>query len=258
LTASESALTAPVLVECPACGELNPANAEKVGNPIVCRECGETWPHAPPAAKRSKTKGRKAQSRSKPRRGMLIEAERRPLVTYSDGSEQAWAAKIAGDYWPEPERRSRLPSMLAATAAVAFLAAFFAGREAAVAALPDLAGLYAAIGLPVNLQRLSIEDVGAERRPTFGGERVTVRATIRNLSSTPQELPELATILYDEGRGPAGIYGFDPPAGTIGAGASMPILIDVEGAIGHAATIALRFRRPGESLPAAGEARAID
>lgn len=189
---------------------------------------------------------------------MLIEAERRPLVTYSDGSEQAWAAKIAGDYWPEPERRSRVPTMVAAMAAVAFLVTFFAGREAAVAALPDLAGLYAAIGLPVNLQRLSIEDVGAERVPTFGGDRLTVRATIRNLSSTPQELPELATVLYDHARASAGIYGFEPPADTIGAGATIPILLDLEAAPGKATTIAVRFRRPGESLLAAGGARAVE
>jgi hypothetical protein len=221
---------------------------------IVCRECGETWPLP---SKQSKHRGNRTK-KARSRRGEVLVAERRAVVTYSDNADQAWAAKIAGDYWPEPQRQSRLPMTAAAMAAVFFLAAFFAGREAAVAALPDLAGLYAAIGLPVNLERLAIEDVGAERTPTFGGARLTVRATIRNLSDTPQAVPALATILYDDVLAPAGAYGFDPPAGTIGPGEAMPILLDLEGAPEKATEVAVRFRRRGETLPAAGEIQQVD
>ena len=77
-------------------------------------------------------------------------------------SEEATAAKMAGDYWPEPPRQSRIPMIAGAMAALLFLVAFFGAREAAVAALPDLAGLYRAIGLPVNLDGFAIEAVGAD------------------------------------------------------------------------------------------------
>ena len=37
--------------------------------------------------------------------GRVIDAERQPLVTYSDAADNAWKAKIEGDYWPEPPRQ---------------------------------------------------------------------------------------------------------------------------------------------------------
>ena len=79
---------------------------------------------------------------------------------------------------------ARLPLIAAGMAAALFLAAFFGGRQAAVAAIPDLAGLYAAVGLPVNLDGLAIEDVEAERAPTFAGFKLKVRATIRNIGKS--------------------------------------------------------------------------
>ena len=82
-----------------------------------------------------------------------------------------------------------------------------------MAALPDLAGLYAAIGLPVNLDGLAIEDVKAERAPTFAGDRAR-RCTPRSATSAAakQAIPPLAAVLYSDALVPAGAYGFDPPA----------------------------------------------
>ena len=130
--------------------------------------------------------------------GLLLRAaassrrEKRPLVTYSDNAEAGWKAKIEGDYWPEPPRPSRLPMMAAGMAAALFLAAFFGARQAAVAALPDLAGLYAAVGLPVNLDGLAIEAIGAERTPTFAGFKLKVHATVRNIGKSEEAIPPLA------------------------------------------------------------------
>ena len=102
-------------------------------------------------------------------------------------------------------------------AAALFLAAFFGARQAAVAAIPDLAGLYAAVGLPVNLDGLAIEDVGAERTPTFAGFKLKVHATVRNIGkSEGAAMPPLAAVLLDDRRTPSGTYGFDPPAAPSG------------------------------------------
>jgi hypothetical protein len=177
----------------------------------------------------------------------IIEAERRPLVTYSGGNERAWEIKVKGDVLPAPPAERRLPAMLATTAALLFLAAFFGGRHAAVAALPDLAGLYAAIGLPVNLYGLSIEDVAAERGGGQDG-RVVVSGTIRNIAWREQQVPPLAAMLYDARHVPAGFHGFAPPVTSLDPGEGAPFLVELN-APNDAAEVVVRFEAEGEEWP---------
>jgi len=188
-------------------------------------------------------------------RGEVIVAQKQPLVTYSDAADIAWKTKIEGDWWPEPPRPSRLPMMASAIAAILFLAAFFGGRQAAVAALPDLAGLYAAIGLPVNLEGFAIDNVVAERTPTFAGYKLDIHATLRNTSGRAAEIPPLVAVLYSGALVPAGAYGFDPPDGRIRPGKSIPLVLELESAPKDAAEIVVRFKRRGETLAIAGAAR---
>ena len=237
---------------------------------MVCRDCGETWPVEDLEARHNRALAEKlaprrvdAPRRTEPRRlaerprGEVLVAEKRPLITYSDSRDDAWAGKIAGDYWPEPPRHSRIPMVAAGIAALFFLAAFFGGREAAVAALPDLAGLYAAIGLPVNLDGLEIQDVTAARVPTFSGDRLAVQATIKNVGSTKQAIPPLAAALYSNAMAPSGTYSFDPPSAMIAAGGSVTLTMNLDGAPADAAEVVVRFRRRGETLAVAGAAEPI-
>jgi hypothetical protein len=147
--------------------------------------------------------------------------------------------------------------LAAAMAAMFFLAAFFGAREAAVAALPDLAGLYSALRLPVNLDGFAIDDVKAERTPTFAGSKLVVRATIHNLGQGERAIPPLATVLYSDALVPAGTYGFDPPEATLGAGQSVSLLMHLDSATEQAAEVVVRFRRRGETLAVAGAAEPI-
>jgi hypothetical protein len=179
----------------------------------------------------------------------MIDAERRPLVSYSDGADKAWATKVEGDYWPEPPSERRLPMTIAAMAAMLFLAAFFGGREAAVAALPDLAGLYAALGLPVNLDDFSIEDVTAERSASAEGGRVSVRGMIRNVGADEQPLPPLAAILYSSAAVPAGSYRFEAPIDPVLPGEAAVFLLELEAVPQNVAEVRIRFARGGENLP---------
>jgi len=260
LTSSDQLPAEHVVIQCPACGAAESLEAASlVGEAtIVCRECGETWHAGPtkPYPVPAKQRRRKLRRRRKPQAAPeIIVAEKRSVVTYSDNADTAWKAKIEGDYWPEPPRQSRLPMMAGAMAAVFFLAAFFGGREAAVAALPDLAGLYSAIGLPVNLDEFSIENVGADRTPTFAGFKLKVHATLKNIGHAEQKIPPLAAVLYSEAMVPSGAYGFDPPAETLKAGASLQLVLELESAPKHAAEVKVRFRRPGETLAVAGAAQ---
>jgi hypothetical protein len=249
VTALDPTISEHVVVQCPACGACESVEATALSHrpSMVCRECGETWPAGglrPQGARKA------ALRREAP---PIIVAEK-ALVTYSDTADKAWQAKIEGDYWPEPSRQRRLPMTAAAVASVFFLAAFFGAREAAVAALPDLAGLYAAVGMPVNLDRLTIEDVGAERTRTFEGSQLTIRATVHNLSQSGRAMPSLVAEL-GRGGAPLGRYAFDPPSDTIGPGQSVSVLVELGAVPEDADEIELRFQRRGETLAAAGAAR---
>jgi hypothetical protein len=238
-----------IVVRCPVCGGHEPADLGAIGNAhaIVCAECGETWPSAAP-----RSEGRTdlvVETKEHIQRN-LLEAERRPLVTYTDrGAEKAWATKMAGDYWPEPPRQRRFPLFAGATAAVFFLAAFFGGREAAVSAVPDLAGLYAAIGLPVYLEGFAIEAVAAERMPTAAGDRIVVQGTLRNVGREQGAVPRLVAILHDSARMTALAEGFDSPVQILKAGEATPFRFTLDAAPAQAIRVVVRFQRPGEKLP---------
>jgi hypothetical protein len=213
---------------------------------IVCRNCGETWPVAPRRTKRPAF----ATTQHDPRPA-LIEAERRPLITFSDGAEKAWAAKIEGDILPEAPQASRFAATATTTAALAailFVGALLGGREAAVAALPDLAGLYAAVGLPVNLDGLAIEDVKAERLPPEEGSTLTVRGLIRNVSGVDRAARPLVVKVMDAVARGIGSRDFDPPAATIAAGDAVPFILKLQELPEGAAEISIRFRGPFEPL----------
>ena len=244
-TSKDSAAFAePVVIRCPACGASEEADPGVLAEApmIVCRECGETWPAEPPRVPRRALAALSppAPAPAAPGGGML-EAERRPLIGYSSGADTAWAAKVAGDLAPEPPRRSRLPINAAAFAALLFLAAFFGGREGAVAALPDLAGLYAALGLPVILDDLALEDVSAERIPAAAGARLVVRGAIRNSRTGSAAATPLLAVLLDGSGAVVATQAFDPPARAIAPGKAEPFVLELAESPPEAAEIVLRF-----------------
>jgi hypothetical protein len=178
----------------------------------------------------------------------VIVAEKQPLITYTDPADSAWKAKIEGDRWPEPPRSNRLPMTIAAVASLIFLAAFFGARQAAVAALPDLGGLYAAIGMPVNLEGLAIEKTVAERKLTFDGARITLRATLRNLGPGTRTIPQLVA-LVDDGVEPVASFRLDPPQKTIAGRSALPLVADLGVSPDEVKEVTVRFLRPGETPP---------
>ena len=171
----------------------------------------------------------------------LIDAVRRPLVTYTDGKSDAWAAKLQADRLPPPGHERRTGRTIAAAACVLLLTAFVGGRQAAVAAVPDLAGLYAMLGIPVNLYGLEINGVEAERRPARKGVgTVLVRGVIVNVSRQAQPIPPLA-IGFRSGAAVGQAIQFDPPAQVVGVGAAAPFEAEVQAPSAAAADVVVRF-----------------
>jgi len=100
---------------------------------------------------------------------------------------------------PPTRRLRRLVARLAIPIAAAGLLATsmgaIAARRAIVAAAPATAGVYAAIGLPVNLRGLSIEGVHARLEQSGGGTTLVVEGAIANLRSSETVAPPLRIIL---------------------------------------------------------------
>ena len=187
-----------------------------------------------------------------------LDAERRPLVTYSGGVDEAWAAKIEGDILPaQPRSRSRVPMATAALASLLFIAAFLGGREGAVAALPDLAGLYGSLGWPVNLDGLAIRDVRAERSDAAGAGRISVRGRIVNENAAERSIPPIEAMFQDAGLTSVGGHSFDPSGRILAPGEAAQFTLEVDGVPQGAVRVVLRFRGAWEpGLPDAAPAGA--
>ena len=229
-----------IVLECPACGASELADPAVLCDAptIVCRNCGETWPSAPKRRKRMISVTDATDGRD------LVDAEKRPLVTFSNGAEQAWARKVEGDILPEQAPAPRRgPLIAAATAAMLFVAAFVVAKGPAVAALPDLAGLYAAVGLPVNLDGLYIE-VKARRKSAEDPNTLVVVGAIRNVGAIRRTVPPL--IANFPGETGDGGNPIDAPADDLAPGESVAFELEIADVPEHAEVIELRFRRPSE------------
>src|SRR5690606_35486679 len=75
-------------------------------------------------------------------------------------------------------------------------------RTSIVRQFPDLAGVYAAIGLGVNVVGLDFYDMRTLRSVKGGGEVLRVEARIRSVSNKPVVVPSVVVTLLD-GKGEA-------------------------------------------------------
>jgi hypothetical protein len=259
-----------VIITCAECGASEIADAGMLaGAPtIVCANCGETWPAAANGAGSAAPSGSDDASAGEAGSRALslfsaaahagewpasrsLEAVRRPFVTFEgagpDGAtERAWAAKIEADRDPPVVVRSRVPQFAAAIASVIFLGTLVVGRDAAVTAVPDLAGLYAAVGMPVNLDGFAIRGLEAERRGVGVAATLVVRGRIENVSSVARPVPPLVVGFRDGARTPTGTRSFDPPARDIAPGEAAPFEVTMLAVPEKADEIVVRLRRTGE------------
>jgi hypothetical protein len=255
-----------VIITCAECGASEIAEAGILaGAPtIVCANCGETWP-APgnPAGSAASDAAEDESAGDAGSRALSLwsasagqwgasrdlEAVRRPFVTYegADGpTERAWAAKIEADRDPPVVVPSRIPQFAAAIASAIFLCTLVVGRDAAVTAVPDLAGLYSAVGLPVNLDGFAIRGLEAERRGAGVAATLVVRGRIENVSQVARPVPPLVVGFRDGARTPTGARSFDPPPRDIAPGEAAPFEVTMLAVPDQVDEIVVRLRRTGE------------
>jgi len=116
-------------------------------------------------------------------------------------------------------------------------------RNGVVAAVPAIAPVYAAIGLPVNLDGLDIRDITTVSRRENGEARLTVSGQIVNLRDHPVEMPDLRLSL--RARTGAEIFSWRAPAPhrQVESGASIRFQTHLDAPPDGAADIVIRFAR---------------
>lgn len=85
-----------------------------------------------------------------------------------------------------------------ATVAALVMAVFFGSREAIVRSFPDLASLYAVMGMSVNVVGLEFSEVRTVRAVRDGTEMLFVEGRIRNVGGRMRALPPIRVSLYAE------------------------------------------------------------
>lgn len=189
-----------VILRCPNCHSAEPILAEALSEGVqvvICRQCGEGWAAKPDSVtKRSDCEDERGRSLVWSD-AHTIDAVRRPLVAYSGDDPDPWAKRIEADCDAPEIRRSPVAGWLVVIVSGLFLTGFFGARQQMVAAVPDLAGLYAAIGLPVNMSALDIVDVRAGAESTGFESVFKIEGAVRNTSDSVVKVPALKIEFLD-------------------------------------------------------------
>ena len=218
MSAFAPTLSAPVrlaILRCPSCAAPEAVEEAALADAqmIRCRECGETWP-----ARQGRASGEDGCGQgATPVANLPV---RRPLVDYAGGDAGSASARIVADWPSAPARRRPWLAALSYLAAILFVAASLAGRQAIVTAVPDLAGLYAAIGLPVHLSGVTIDSVDAERRMEGTGAAIKVRGRLVNMTAEDRKVPPLLLHFRDASGATLHAASADAPVASLAPGKS--------------------------------------
>lgn len=102
---------------------------------------------------------------------------------------------------PQARRRERRFPFGAVAAVLAALLVFgVVSRQSLVRAAPELAGLYAAIGLPVNLRGLEFQNIRTKQEIQDGITVLAIEGEVENVANRAVELPRVRlSVLGDKG-----------------------------------------------------------
>jgi hypothetical protein len=101
---------------------------------------------------------------------------------------------------PTPRKASRKGLAVATlAAATALVVLAIAARASVVRAIPDLAGLYAAVGLPVNLRGLEFRDVRTTSETQDGIAVLVIEGEVANIAKHAVEVPRVRLAVLGTG-----------------------------------------------------------
>ena len=138
---------------------------------------------------------------------------------------------------------------VAVLAGLALVAAAVPYRDQVVRLVPDLAGLYALVGLEVNVRGLAFSSFTATREVVAGLPVMRIEGTLSNVSGTAREVGTLRIALMGEQGEELFAWTVEPDAESLAAGAVLPIASELTAPPPNASGVAVRFLRAGEELP---------
>jgi predicted Zn finger-like uncharacterized protein len=221
-------------LDCPSCAagfEIDPAVLGLKGRTVRCASCKTKWfAAAPEPALAESANAWTAETPSMPVPAVTAEdradhevlnasridtdasaiaaediavVENAPALAPEAEEEPAPAVKRRKLVSPPPakaRRARRIP--LAFVAAVLFcaLGAAVMGRHAVVRAAPEMASLYAAIGLPVNLRGLEFQNIRTKQEIQDGVTVLSIEGDVENVANRAVELPRVRlAVIGDNG-----------------------------------------------------------
>jgi predicted Zn finger-like uncharacterized protein len=156
---------------------------------------------------------------------------------------------------PEPARRRLRPSlprprgqsirvsppMFILLVGSAIIASLLFGREHVVRTVPDSAGLYESIGLPVNLRGVEFRDVKGANEIVDGVVVLVVEGQLVNISGQSVELPRLRLAVRDARGKEIYTWTATPPTARLGPGGSAPFRSRLASPPPDGASVEVRF-----------------
>jgi hypothetical protein len=154
-----------------------------------------------------------------------------------------------------PQKKSISGYVLAGAVLLTAVVAAVAFRAPLVGAVPQLNGLFTAIGMPVNTLGIETHDVAATRVWEGGWEQLRVTGTVENVTAAPLTAPALELTILDADGAVLGRWEQAIAEGALVPGTLLPFTTDFPEPPENAAAIALRFGGgPAEALAAPGAA----
>lgn len=140
------------------------------------------------------------------------------------------------------------PLTLVTAGLAAVLVALVVGRQTVVSHAPQMASLYAAVGLAVNLRGLAFEDVATTRVSHDGVPVLVVEGNIINARTGAAEIPRLRFAVRDESGAEVYSWTAQPPKSVVEAGASLPFRSRLASPPDEAHSVAVRFFHRRDAL----------
>jgi predicted Zn finger-like uncharacterized protein len=138
-----------------------------------------------------------------------------------------------------PVRSGRVPALIFIL--MVMVAALIGWRGSVVRHAPQMASLYAAIGLPVNLRGLAFTDVKVTRDTHDGVPVLVVEGNIISTASVPVEVPRLRFAMRNEIGGEVYAWTAIPAREVLGPGETLPFRSRLASPPGEGHDVTVRF-----------------
>lgn len=219
-----------MLIHCPSCAsqyELDPAKLGPVGRKVRCAHCGALWhveaaPDFPEAPSADETRALLDEelSRAAAIDGQVsaMTAEQaappptQPGKPAENGRKRRGGRRNAGADGPKPPRfAGASPPLVLAVAGAALLGLLVWQRDRAARVAPQLAAVFQALRLPVNVVGLNLSGVESGLLQDGQGRVLVVEGDVTNITRSIAQVPPIEVRIRDASGQTLYTWTTDPP-----------------------------------------------